>query len=437
MKNFTKNVVLIISLVMFSGFSLVDDSINTEIEPKGTIYVASNKVNENTIVAFSQNKDGSLKTIGEYPTGGKGTGNLEIFDSGFDSNHPLNDGVDPLISAYGVYKTSDNKNLLVVNSGNGTLSSLRVNRDKSLTVSNVVKTGEKHPLSVASHNNIVYVASSGTVASPPFSGNLMGYTIDSAGMLKAIPNSIRDLGARPTCVAFTEDGKYLVVVELVTGLIKVYEVQSNGTLSAKPVSTISSPHDVENDRWLPIPVGFDMIKNGNKDVLLVSEARFLNNKGMLREDSNKVPQSPKYSWQTGSTSSYTIDSSGQIKLVSGDVMTGTNKEGGQIANCWVEVSPDGNILWASNALSSSITSYAIGSNGSLTMKNETAFMKKSRDLFFSDTYVSSDKRYLNQLVGNRGAIMVLKIMGNGDLKEVGLYASSDLPTVGAYGLIVL
>jgi len=439
MNNFIRYTLFIAFFISLTSFLVEKEkpaSVSTEVDTQ-TIYVASNKGDGNTIVAFRQMPDGSLETIGEYATGGKGTDNIEIFDWGYDSTHPLKDGIDPLISAYGVYKTSDSKNLLVVNSGDGTISSLRVNKDKGLTLSSVVKTGDKHPLSIASHNNIVYVASSGTVATPPFSGNITGYRIDSSGKLTAIPNSTRDLAARPTCVVFTEDGKYLVVAELVSGLIKVYGVEANGLLTSEPISTVSSPHDSENGRWLPIPVGFDIVKKGNEHIVIVSEARFLDNMGMLREEADKVPQSPKYSWQTGSTSSYSIDETGTIRLISGDVMTGADKEGGQIANCWVEVSADGNTLWASNALSSSISSYAISNKGALSLKNETAFKKSSETLFFSDTFVSHDGKFLNQLVGNRGAILVFKVMPNGDLKEVGMYTSSDLPAIGAYGLVVL
>ena len=409
---------------------------NSHASDNGVIYVATNKKDNNSVVGFIQKEDGSLEVIGEYKTGGKGTANIEIFDGGYDPTHPLADGIDPLISAYGVFKTKDNNHLLVVNSGDATVSSFKVNPDKSLSLKSTVAAGDKHPLSIASHGNIVYVASSGSKKTPPFSGNITGYIIDNKGKLNPIVNSTRDLNARPTCVAFTSDGKYLVVAELVSGLIKVYGVTANGTLTKEPVSTISSPHDAQNDRWLPIPVGFDIVKKGNKHIVLVSEARFLDNKGMLREEANKVPQSPKYSWQTGSTSSYVINKNGQIKMMSGDVMTGSDKEGGQIANCWVEISPDGNLLWASNALSSSITSYKIKKDGSLELKNEKAFKQEDESLFFSDTYVSRDGRYLNQLIGNKGAIMVFKIKAGGDLEEVGLYTASGLPVIGAYGLVV-
>ena len=65
---------------------------------------------------------------------------------------------------------------------------------------------------------------------------------------------------------------------------------------------------------------------------------------MLREETNVVPQSPKYSWQTGSTTAYKIDKKGMISVLSPDVLTGVNAEGGEIANCWIEVSPDKNIF---------------------------------------------------------------------------------------------
>ncbi len=428
---------VIVGTILLSFNRVTKRGVDSPIVDSGTIYIATNKTDVNSIVAFNQKADGTLEEIGEFLSGGAGTGNIEIFDNGYNPTHPLADGVDPLISAYGVFKTTNNKHLLVVNSGDATVSSFAVNKDKSLTLKSTVAAGDKHPLSIASHAKLVYVASSGGASNPPFSGNITGYRIDDNGKLTPIANSTVKLNARPTCVAFTSDGSYLVVAELVTGLIKVYGVKANGMLTENPISTISSPHDSKNDRWMPIPVGFDIVKKGNKHVILVSEARFLNNQGALREESNKVPQSPKYSWQTGSTSSYVVDSNGKITMVSGDVMTGANKEGGQIANCWVEVSKDGNTLWAANALSSSLTSYDINTNGVLTMKNEKAFKMNEETLFFSDNYVSKDGRYLNQLIGNKGSVMVFKIKAGGDLEEVGLYTASGLPSVGAYGLIVL
>ncbi|MBK1834985.1 lactonase family protein [Roseibacillus ishigakijimensis] len=399
------------------------------------LYVASNKAEGNTLVGFAQQEDGSLEKIGEFETGGKGTGKMEIFDGGYDATHPLADGIDPLISAYGLFKTPDDRFLLVVNSGDGTVSSLAVGKDYQLEAVSTVKAAAAHPLSIAVSGDLVYVASAGKGPTPPpFTGNLSGFRIDSDGKLSPIEDSIRDLGARPSCVAFTPDGKHLVVDELVTGLVKVFAVGKEGRLSQEPVSQVASPHAKEEGRWLAIPVGFDLVQKGESTVVLVSEARFLNNQGELRKEEGKVPQAPLYSWQTSSTSSYLIDSEGKIKLVSGDVLTGKEQEGGQIANCWVEISADGDTLWAANALSSSLSSYQIGDEGTLTLRDEATFKDEKETLFFSDLYLNSDGKYLNQLIGNSGEVLVLKVGAEDTLEKVGLYGGG-LPEIGAYGLI--
>lgn len=404
----------------------------------GAIYVATNKPLTNTVVAYKQASNGKLEKLGEFATGGKGTGNVEIFEgSKNDPTEPLADGVDPLISAYGVFKTQHGKQVLVVNAGDSSVSSFNVNADYSLALASKVKAGDKYPLSIASHGELVYVASAGNQQKPPFSGNISGYRITAEGKLSGIPNSTRDLGARPTAVAFTDNGEFLVVVELVTGKVKVFAVDANGNISKQPVSVAQSPHDADKGRWLPIPVGFDIVKNGNGYTVLVSEARFLNNKGQLEPDptGEKVPQSPKYQWQVSSTSSYSLSKQGEIKLVSADVLTGTSYYNGEIANCWVEVSADGKVLWAANALSSSISSYRIGLDSSLTLINETAYKDESEKLFFSDLYLSKNGKFLNQLIGNEGTVLVFKVLENGDLKLID--SADGLPAVGAYGMVSL
>ena len=147
----------------------------------------------------------------------------------------------------------------------------------------------------------------------------------------------------------------------------------------------------------------------------MSEARFLTPGFELREEANVVPLMPKYSWQTGSLSSYRIGADGRIALVTGDVLTGTAIEGGEIANCWVALSPDQRTLWAANALSSSISSFDVGGDGSARLRNVTAYKDESELLFFSDLAVSGDGKTLFQLVGNKGQVLVFDIEGDGDL----------------------
>ena len=117
-------------------------------------------------------------------------------------------------------------------------------------------------------------------------------------------------------------------------------------------------------------------------------------------------------------------------------MTGTEMEGGQIANCWVEASKDGSHLWAANALSSSISLYDVGSDGSLSLANEIAYKADAEDIFFSDLYLSRNGSYLNQLIGNTGEIIVFKVGSDGSL-EILHHVKTDLPAVGAYGILTI
>lgn len=446
MKNTTLVIINILIATLFTMMSCNNNNTKSEsnMENKakkdnqamGAIYVATNKPDNNTIVAYHQMTDGSLKAIGEFPSGGKGTGDVEIFEgSKNDPTHPLADGVDPLISAYGVFKTNDDKHILVVNAGSASVTSFNVNADHSLTLANTVKAGDKYPLSIAAHKDVVYVASSGTATTPPFSGNITGYKISSNGTLSPIEGSTRDLGARPSCIAYTDDGNFLIVNELVTGMVKVFKANADGSISKEPISKIASPHDSDKGRWLAIPVGFDVLSVADGYAIFVSEARFLDNKGMLRAEKDKVPQAPLYSWQTGSTSSYLLGKDGVIKLVSGDVLTGTAYEGGQIANCWVEVSKSGRTLYAANALSSSISTYDIKQTGAIVLRNEQTYKDASEGLFFSDLYLSKDGKYLNQLIGNKGQVLVFKVLENDKLERIGMYG--NMPDIGCYGLVTL
>jgi len=298
------------------------------------IYVASNKADGNTLARFCQTEKGGYEKTGEYATGGLGTGDLEIPALKKDATHPLANGDDPLISAYGVLPTGDRRHVLVVNAGDASVSLLRVNSDYSLTLVNKAKSSDRFPVSIATFGRQVVVAS---VGKDNNHGSISAYAIDDDGWLAAVPGSYRDLAARPSTVVFSPDGKHVIVNELVTGKIKIFAMDGN-TLSKAPVSMVDSPRS--DDRFQAIPVGFAVGKSASGGFVLMSEARFLTPDFKLREVQGVVPQSPKYSWQTGSVSSYQLGSDGRISLLSADVLTGESIEGGEIANCWVALSSD-------------------------------------------------------------------------------------------------
>ena len=220
-----------------------------------------------------------------------------------------------------------------------------------------------------------------------------------------------------------------MISELVTGKIKVFR-REGSDLSTDPVSEVDSPR--ADGRFQAIPVGFDIRPGKRGDIVLMSEARFLTPDFKLREEANVVPQTPKYSWQTGSLSSYVIDDRGMIRNVSSDVLTGERIEGGEIANCWVELSPDGKTVWAANALSSSISTFDVRDDGQAKLRNATAYKSDPELMFFSDLKIDDGGRYLFQLVGNRGEVMVFEVGAKGDLEW--RQTLEGLPKLGAYGL---
>ena len=393
-----------------------------------SFYVVTNKAEANTIVGYAKNESGNYEFVGEYHTGGKGTGDLEIPALQKDETHPLANGDDPLISANAIAADAGGKNVIVVNPGDATLSLLAVNGDLSLTVVNTVPASDPFPVSVAIARGLVVAAS---VGDNNGAGSISAYRVVS-GKLEPVAGSRRDLKARPSTIAFSSDGRHVVVDELVTGKIRIFAVE-DGNLSAEPVSSIDSPRATQ-DRFQAIPVGFAIRNDGNNDVVLVSEARFLTPDFILRQDKNKVPQSPLYSWQTGSLSTYLLNEEGNISLLSGDVLTGNAVEGGEIANCWVALSKDGKHLYAANALSSSISRFDIDDQGHAFLDNVAAFKDAGEGLFFSDLQVSRDGTELYQLVGNKGQVMIFSITEEGDLSLV--QTINGLPELGTYGMLV-
>lgn len=395
---------------------------------ESAFYVITNHADGNSVIGFKKNQSGDYEKMGEYPTGGRGTGDLEIPALQKDVTNPLANGDDPLISANAIAATSDRKYIVAVNPGDATISLLGVGADLGLTMSSKTPASDKFPISLAVNGDLVAVAS---VGADNNHGSIATYTIDG-GNLIPVENSRRDLQARPSTIAFSSDGEHVIVNELVTGKVKVFSVDENN-LSAEPVSMIDSPR-MRDDRFQAVPVGLVVRGDGGDDVLFVSEARFLTPDFMLRKDEGKVVQSPLYSWQTGSLSTYAVRDDGMISLLSADVLTGDAIEGGEIANCWISLSQDGKYLFAANALSSSISRFSIDAQGHAFLDELTAYKDRKENLFFSDQNISHDGKELYQLVGNKGKVMIFEIDGDANLSLK--QTVSGLPELGAYGMLV-
>ncbi|WP_417330340.1 lactonase family protein [Halomonas cupida] len=408
----------------------------------GGVYVATNRADENSIVGYAQYSDGTLSLIGEYETGGEGTGLVELFGLPYDaeSGHTFSDGIDPLASAYGLWRSWDNRNVLVANAGDGTISSLRVQDDLSLELVNVVEAGEAKPNAIATFNNYVFVASMIEDPDDPSGGNIAGYMIDDSGHLSPMPDSIRTLTGRPASLEFTPDGKYLIAVEITTGLIRSYSVDSKGMLSEEPVSMIYSPQ-ADKNRFFSLPIGTKIAKGDDGNAtLLVTETRFIDTARSFHESTpeqrENYPFLPLFQGQTGSVTSYNIDEDGKLTMVSPDVLAGTSIWGGQQAVCWVTTSEDGKYAWTTNPLTSSISTYLVNEDGSIELSEEIAYQDDGYDEYYLDMDLSADGDYVNVISGNTGVTWVFRINhATGELSLVDGYEGSAL--VHSYGLVTI
>src|SRR6201999_929523 len=121
----------------------------------------------------------------------------------------------------------DRSLLFAVNAGNGTVSVFRVTGPR-LELAQVISSGGSAPVAIAQHDNLVYVLN--------FAGNsnVVGFQLNEAGGLSKIPNSIRYLSTAnsgASSLAFSPDGRFLLVTEKVTNTVDVFTVQGDGTLS--------------------------------------------------------------------------------------------------------------------------------------------------------------------------------------------------------------
>ncbi|HSH21415.1 MAG TPA: beta-propeller fold lactonase family protein [Candidatus Caenarcaniphilales bacterium] len=321
----------------------------------GLVFTMSNSASANRVLAWSRAADGSLTFVGRTATGGRGTG------------APLNN--------QGALALSDNGRwLYVVNPGSDSVSAFRV-EGTSLTLVDVEPSRGDRPVSVTTYGRLVYVLNAGG------QGNIRGFRRGTGGRISSITGSGRPLSGSavvPAQVGFSVNGTELIVTERATDRLSRYHVTSAGTPEG-PFTRASAGAE---------PFGFDFSPDGT---LVVSEA------GDHVEDGS-------------STSSYRFKSDGGLRVVSGAVPTT------ETAACWTVVTPDGRFAYVTNTPDHSITGYALGTDGSLTVLDGNGRTAATGGGSFPiDVDASADSRFLYALAAGTDRILVYEIGGDGSL----------------------
>ena len=283
----------------------------------GHLYVNDNTTGVNTVAGFDRHADGSLTPLAGSPfsVGGTGTGH------GVASQGSLQ------LSGDGCY-------LLAVDAGSNQISVLRIKPDGSLQVADVVSSNGVNPVSIAVHGNLVYVANAS-----PTAPNYTGFTLNAGGHLSALAGSTVTLpnASQPGDVLFNGDGTKLVGTRVNTSLIDSFTVGSDGLLTA----AAGSPFAAQGLG----PFG--------------SEFRPTNSTQLFVSNAHDGPGN-------GSVSAFAVAANGTLSSIGASPFPNN-----QTAPCWVEITHDGQFLFAVNTAVSTISSYSIAANGTLTLLSNT------------------------------------------------------------------
>lgn len=323
----------------------------------GAVFVQSDNLAGNTVVAYDRAADGTLTQAGVYPTGGLG-GQLS------------GSVVDHIASQGGLAYDSANQLLYAVNAGSNTLTSFAV-QGHHLTRLQTISSGGSFPVSVTVHGGQLYVLNARD------GGSIQGY-LRLGALLVKVPSWHRDLGFNPNPnpeftstpgeIAFTPDGSKLIVTTKGDGQsIEVYPVGQFGP-SAEPVVT-PDPGNV------PFAIAFDP-----QHQLVIAEAG------------------------PSALATFTINRNATLSLI-------TRTTTGQAATCWV--TGTGDRLYASNAASASVSGYT-DRDGVLTALGNTA-----TDPGTVDAAASSDGRDLYVQTGGKGIVDEFAIGSDGALTPIG------------------
>lgn len=345
-------------------------------EPAGRVYVLTNQLTGNTVVALGINADGSLTRLQEVSTGGLGSGpgpRPPAFGPG--------PGPDALNSADAIAMTEDGRFLLATNAGSNEVSVMAVT-DDGLTLVDKVSSDGQFPVSVTSNGDLVYVLNQrGT---PNITGFRMGFN----GKLHEIPNSVLAVGASgsaPGEIKLTPDGDLLIVAETLANFVDVFRVDEDGLTRDR----VRFP---SNNRT-PLAVAFT-----HHHVLALTEGDMLG---------------PQQGIPGGSSlSTYRIKDDNTLEPISKAVPNG------QTATCWTRFSKNGHYVFTGNTGSGTISAFAVFPTGEVSLLAAVAADTGGPASVPLDLDVTRDGKYLYGISSLIGTVKGWRIENDGSLTPV-------------------
>ena len=342
-------------------------------QPRNVVFAQTDNPLGNQIVAYRRAADGTLTWSGIYNTRGLG-GVL----SGSVVDHLASQGsltYDPRHSL-----------LYAVNAGSNTVSAFAVDGEQ-LTLRQVVRSGGRFPVSVAVHDDAVYVLNALD------GGSVQGFRVSRGRLfpveawhrdLKLDPNATPQFTNTPGQVGFTGDHAQLVVTTKANGnALVVFRLDKFGGIVGAPVV---------NPEPGTVPFGF--VDAGSRYLLVAQSG-------------------------PNAVATVKIDPDGTATIEGAS-------DTGQTATCWV--TRVGDFVYASNAGSNTVSGYRLGADKFLTFVSDTP-----TDPGTVDSAASADHHYLYVQTGGSGIVDEFKVNSDGSLTAIG---TQPVPNaVGGEGIV--
>jgi 6-phosphogluconolactonase (cycloisomerase 2 family) len=276
----------------------------------------------------------------------------------------------------------DGNRLFVTNAGSDEVTVFSIAGDR-LEVLDRVVSGGSIPRSVAVHAGHVYVLNTGVEP------NITGFELER-NRLVGIKESTQPAGTDPAQVAFSRDGRTLLVSDRADS-IHAFSVDNDGRAQQQVTYESSGA----------TPYGFDLTADG---VLVVTEA--------AGAEAGKA-----------SASSYRLGGPAQLAPLSGPVGNTRSEV------CWAAISKDGRTVFVTNFGDGTISTYAIGDDGSIELREAVAAATVEGEPGIRDEALSSDGEYLYALHADSGRVFGWRIGDEGRLDAVG--STNGLPLTAA------